>query len=196
MTTRLKGNSHNKNKSRMLVKIFVSIIIIIIIVSLGYFYISTVRFSGSIGPNNCGFRGYSCKTLLLNYTGYLSFSMEQNTGMALNHIQFACAANTTSTGTPYDTYNAIPNPYQYIGPNGTATFTLQQTSLANGQAIFISRLLCFNAQGKPMNISPNNALGTSFSGILYLNYTLHNTTINSSNPWHTVKFATITVKVT
>ncbi len=176
--------------------------ILIIAVVLAVLFSLGIFGGGNLLGTSClGSPGYSCQTPLLNSSGLLSFTLGESTGTTIYNVQLACAATATSTGMPYDTNALYSNPFQSVNAlTGRATASnavpTNPLTMASGQTAQVSNVVCFNAQGQPMNAAPNNALGTSFSGTVYVNYTTAATTPGSTNPWQTTKLATLTIKVT
>jgi hypothetical protein len=174
--------------------------ILIIAVVLAVLFSLGIFGGGNLLGTSClGSPGYSCQSPLLNSAGFLSFTLGQSTGSTLYNVQLACASTAASSGLPYDA-NSLTNPFQGVNAvSGTAipAVITGLLTLSSGQTSQVSNVVCYNAAGSPIDVSPNDALGTSFSGTLYVNYTTGSSPPSAaSNPWQTAKLATLTIKVT
>ncbi|MFI5412926.1 MAG: hypothetical protein ACHQX1_03470, partial [Candidatus Micrarchaeales archaeon] len=81
-------------------------------------------------------------------------------------------------------------------PWSIAAGSTNAVTLASGQTIAVSQLPCFGTTGLQLaNGGTAATIGAPFSGFLWLNYTTASGIPGGTNPWYTVKAATITVKV-
>ncbi len=163
--------------------------ILIIAVVLGALYVMGV-FSGSafIGNSCMSSSGYLCKNQQLLTDGTLTFNFGQVTGSSLYNMQLACAASAASgVPNPITAFRSIASNGAVLAPSSTGN------TLTNGQILTISSLPCYASNGLPLG---NPALGTGFSGYVWVNYTLASSAASAaSNPWHTAKAITIKTSV-
>ncbi len=181
--------------------------ILIIAVVLAALFSLGVFSGGNLLGNSCvASPGYSCQTATLSPQGTydtLGLTLGQNTGSTVYNIQMACAATTTSGGLPSTsgtaTANVNGNGFGNVLSTGVIAIGANSaTQLVSGQTITIPT----NALGLPCWTSTATALtaaaspvGTSFSGYLWLNYTTGSGAPSGTNPYLTIKIATITTKV-
>ncbi|MDE1825493.1 MAG: hypothetical protein KGH61_01480 [Candidatus Micrarchaeota archaeon] len=141
--------------------------------------------------------GFLCQTPTLNTQGNLSFSLGQSTGSTVYNIAVGCATGATSIGLP-------SNGLVYMYSNGLATPWLANVAnagLASGNALSLtsgsqqtlSGIKCFTAN--PVNALTGPSIGTAYSGTVWVNYTLSNGAVSTSNPFVTQKMATVSLKV-
>jgi hypothetical protein len=128
--------------------------------------------------------------------GAITFTFGQNTGATIYDVQFACTATSISSG---------PNPSTaYMDLYGTGSYSvaanslgLTSNSLVSGQEITIgpnNALPCYGSTGASLyQTSP--AIGTSFAGTLWMQYTQAAGGESATNPWLEQKVAIITLKV-
>ena len=157
--------------------------------SLGVFGANTATTACIAGP------GYLCTGLVLGPLGNLSFTFGQSTGSTIYNIGMGCAAVSTGSGLPS---TSSGNSIVYLGPSGAATWNSAASpfngvlSMPTGETLTISALKCFGTNLAPL-VAP--AIGTTFSGGLWINYTASSGTPGGSNPTLTSKFATLSAKV-
>jgi hypothetical protein len=188
--------------------------ILIIAVVLGALF-SLGVFSGSslLGTSCVASPGYLCSNPSLLTSGLLTFTFGQNTGSTIYDVELACGATSTTGGLPANAYA-----WSTIGTTGTAGTQVipigatvgsnvpvggtwaasygNSLSLSSGQTVQVVGLPCFGAtttQIATANVPA--AIGTSFSGYLWLNYTTTQAAPGAGNSWYTVKAATVTLKV-
>ncbi len=174
--------------------------ILIISVVLGaLFSLGVFSGAGLLGTACIAGSGFLCSSPILATNGNITFSFGQSTGITLYNIAMACVATTTTTGLPGNTVAMV-----LLSATGGATTTLSSPgnagalTLVSGQTITVNALKCFgSAPGTPGLI--NQALGTSFSGSLLMNYTAATgaptSGVGSTNPLLTSKIAALTTKV-
>ncbi len=172
--------------------------ILIIAVVLGALFALGVFSGVGVGTACVAGPGYLCQTITLGPNGNLSFTFGQSTGSLIYNIGMGCASTSTSQG--------LPNPANamvFIGTSGAATPNVVANSaltsnfagslnLGSGATTSVSALKCFSTTA---NALASPAIGTSFSGALWVNYTLGSGAPGGSNPMLTVKYATVTTKV-
>ena len=161
--------------------------ILIIAVVLGALFQLGV-FSGAslVGTSCIGSPGYLCKSPTLTASGYLTFTLGQNTGATLYNVELACASSPDSTGQPYpnSAYNSISSSGLSLPASTTGN------SLVNGQTLTISQLPCYSPSG---TLSSGN-IGASFSGYIWVQYTTQSGAEGAGNLWYTNKAMTIRLK--
>ncbi len=173
--------------------------ILIIAVVLGALFSLGVFSSGALLGTSCvAGPGYLCNNIVLGTSGTLSFTLGQSTGSTFYNIALGCAAASLTTGLPNT--GSTANSITLVSSTGVDTTNgmgasqgaATSTSMTSGQTLAISSLPCYGTTGTALGSS---AIGTSFSGSVWLNYTLSSGVPSSSNPALTVKFATVTAKV-
>jgi hypothetical protein len=107
----------------------------------------------------------------------------QALSLLLYNVQFAC--DTTKGG------NGLP----IAGPGAfeSASILGVNSTLPSGVAVQIRGLDCYGDNGQLLT---NLSVGSSFTGLLWINYTLNGAAPGSDNPYHTTIESWITVKVT
>jgi hypothetical protein len=152
-------------------------VIVIIIVAALLLYSSIFYFGHSnLSVLPCfATPGYSCQNYVLETNGTFSFLFGQYTSPTIYNIKMACAATETTAG--------LPNP-----PSALENITYY---LQNGTMISVA-LQCYGASGTAFS----GSIGSPFSGFIWLNYTNNSTIPSSTNPWHTLKVATISLNAT
>jgi hypothetical protein len=188
--------------------------ILIIAVVLGALF-SLGVFSGSslLGTSCVASPGYLCQTPSLLSSGTLSFTLGQNTGASVYNIELACGATAGSSGLPLNisswavVQTITGNVYNANTPMGgvwNANTVANALALVSGQTAAVSNLICYSNAGLPIGSQRQTTIiaadaapiGTAFTGYLWLNYTTSAAQpSSSSNPWYTVKVATLTIKV-
>ncbi|MFI5412585.1 MAG: hypothetical protein ACHQX1_01710 [Candidatus Micrarchaeales archaeon] len=156
-----------------------AVIVLIVAFALGLFF-SLGVFGPGYQPNssNCiPSSGFLCDTIIMNTYSNVSFGIGNYAGNLYN-MQFACASKQTASGGP---------PAYAIFNGSTPTLNMK-----NGTYVGITELQCYGDNGK----WGNSASGTTFSGFIWINYTDSAAPQSSTNPWHTIKYATFSVKVT
>ena len=162
--------------------------------------------------------GFLCQTPTYDHNANISFTFGQNTGSTIYNLAFGCSAIASSNGLPSNTASIV-----YVGANGFVSNIISSSAntvssgvaayapltLSSGQQITVGILTnaapyngldCFsnaNPSIHPVGSSGNPAvaIGTTFTGALWVNYTLQNAAPSATNPLLTQKFATIQVKV-
>lgn len=152
--------------------------------------------SGSLLGTTCiSISGYSCTTPTLSHsTGNLTFYFGESTGSVFYNVAMACTVSSTTQGQPNPVTAMV-----YLSSSGAATttpsgYTQPATTLTlyNGQTMQISGLKCFDTYQKPLT-SSNLAVGTSYGGIIWINYTLNSGAPGGNNPLITAQFAALTL---
>jgi hypothetical protein len=167
--------------------------------SLGIFGANTASTACIAGP------GYLCTSLVLNAAGNLSFTFGQSTGSTIYNIGMGCAAVTTSTGQP-SVASVNQNAIVYLSTAGAATIYPAANSavapfngflsMPSGQTLTISGLKCYGTNLAPFGtVATAPAIGTPYSGALWVNYTAASGAPWGSNPVLTSKFDTVSAKV-
>lgn len=185
--------------------------ILIIAVVLGALFSLGVFNGGGVIGNACvASPGYLCQSASLGTTGNVLFTLGQNTGTTIYNIALACAATSTTTGYPgmvsgAGTYNAFVGVFTTGSTNGIAQGNFGSlvawnggAQLASGQTIAISGngVPCYGTTGAPLGTAATPAtIGQAFSGFIWMNYTTSTGGYSSTNPWYTVKIATVNLKV-
>ncbi len=162
--------------------------------------------------------GYTCQSVTLAQTGTinvsLSFTFGQASGSTIYNVGMACSATASAGGLPNPTTNSVAtqNTIVYLTPTGAATQNglnpsvgvTSPLTLISGATLRVSKLLCYSSAADSngavgLALTPTTApIGTSFSGGIYMNYTLSPTaptTGGGTNPVYTVRIATFTAKV-
>jgi hypothetical protein len=170
--------------------------ILIIAIVLGVLYYLGVFSPSIIGPTCVSSSSpYLCQSPSLSANGLLSFTLGQSSSVTDYNVGLSCAASSTSQGYPYSTVGG--NVFWYPASNGVISSTANAISpsltLLPRQQIPISGLPCYAATGATLG---NIAIGTSFTGTLWYNYTSSNTAPSASNQWYTAKFGTVSIKAT
>jgi hypothetical protein len=145
--------------------------------------------------------GYYCANPMLSQNDNITFTFGQFTSSKIIYnVAAACSSFATSSGLP----NPSPpsgTPYAamvYLSATGAATAVVSNSatsgslSLSPGQKITVTGLTCYGTKVGP-TITPT--VGTGFSGNIWINYTTSSGAPSSSNPLHTEKVATLSVKV-
>lgn len=174
--------------------------ILIIAVVLGALFRLGVFSSSSLSGTSCvPTSGYLCQNPIFNIEGNLSFTFGNGLGKPIYNVALACAGSATPSGLP----NPSPPsgaPYAamvYIYANGMTSPIVSNSATSGflgmvaGQEVSISGLSCYGASGSDLQNVP---VGTSFSGGLWVNYTLINGAPSGGNPLLTAKFATVSAK--
>ncbi|MDE1856047.1 MAG: hypothetical protein KGH49_02320 [Candidatus Micrarchaeota archaeon] len=168
--------------------------ILIIAVVLGALFSLGVFNTGSLLGTSCvASPGFLCSSPTLNTAGNLSATIGQSTGSTFYNVGMGCASTTTTAGLPNPTGATV-----YVNSNGMANTiaanapTVGTLTLVSGQTISLSALKCY---GTNANAITGPSIGTTFSGGLWMNYTLSSGAPGSSNPMLTQKVASITLKV-
>lgn len=120
--------------------------------------------------------GFVCDSLIMKTNSNTSFSIGNGYGNLYN-MQFACASKQTANG-------GAPSYAIFNGSNPVL-------NMKNDTFIGITDLPCYGDNGKINNLT----IGTSFSGFIWINYTNSVAVPSSSNPWHTVRYATFSANV-
>jgi hypothetical protein len=176
--------------------------ILIIAVVLGALFQLGVFGGGNLIGSSCiAAPGFYCQNAAIRNTATangLAFVFGQNLGISIYNIAMACAATSNSQGYPSGAA------FNDIGTNGgwLPTLGTQGTSLASGATLSIggggvtaNNIPCIGNNGKPVGFG--SPVGTSFTGYIWMNYTTSSGIPEpNSNPWYTVKIATLNTKVT
>jgi len=170
--------------------------ILIIAVVLGALFSLRVFNSGALLESSCvAGPGYLCQSPILDVNGNLMITFGQSTGSAMYNVGMACAATATSTGLPSPTTS-----FMYLTALGAATAVpangpaVGALTMMNGQTVSITLVKCFNSAGSALMLA-SSPIGTSFSGSIWLNFTLTSGAPGGANPMLTAKIATITAKI-
>jgi hypothetical protein len=180
--------------------------ILIIAVVLGTLLSLGVFGSSSfIGTSCIAASGYLCRSPILDTNGNLSISFGQAAGRSIYNVGMACAGSATPLGLPNPSStsgnqamvymlangfpSSIPSNVQVYASNVIIGNTLV---LSSGQTVSVSSLNCYGASGLDIGNVPR---GTAFSGGIWVNYTQLNQPPSATNPFLTVKVATLTAKV-
>ncbi len=174
--------------------------ILIIAIVLGVlYYLGVFTQVGSLGTSCIASAGYLCQNPSMASNGVLSFTLGQSTGAAQYNIGLACASTANSAGLPYlGTYSG--NAFYYPNSAGVAASTVYLSanaiSLVSGQSQPITNLPCIGSVGGAAvsGLFNPGAIGATFTGSIWYNYTSTSGAASASNPWLTVKMATITIK--
>lgn len=168
-----------------------------ILVLLEVFFLSAFSFCPAVSSPCIAEPGFLCQRPVLGTNGNLSFTFGESTGVAkIYNVGMACTATQNRTG--------LPNPpiaMVYLSPNGTATTALANgpgvgaLNLLSGEMITVTGLKCFGSI-VPIEALTNLTIGSSYTGLLWINYTTNKGMPGPSNPIMTTRFATIYVKVT
>lgn len=166
--------------------------ILIIAVVLGVLY-SLGIFNGNtaLGTSCISIPGYLCENPSMTTAGLLSFTFGQNTGTTEYNVGFACAETSTSTGMPN---SGATNPWEFPSSTSGAvsgTIPANTYTALSGSQVSITGLDCYSGTGSLFN---PGAVGTSFTGKLWLNYTTSSGTPSSN--WLTNPIGTLTVRTT
>jgi hypothetical protein len=189
-------------------------ILVIAIVLAALFSLGVFNGSNLTGTSCVASTGYLCQSPRLTSNGVLSLTFGQETGATIYDIELACTATAGSGGGPSNvlawavietntgnSYNSnVPVKNTKNGNSGKwSTNYGNALTLGSDQATSVSNLICYNGKGVPFGLQGGGqsaAIGTAFTGYLWLNYTTtRDEPPSASNPWHTVKAATITIKV-
>mgnify|MGYP001572188272 CR=1 FL=1 len=184
--------------------------ILIIAVVLGaLFSLGVFNGGASLGTACVASAGFLCQApITLGTNGNVTLLLGQSTGTTMYNIALACTATTyKSTGLPnpltatvvlysngmasnvISGYNGFfVNTIPYISVAGTPL------TLVSGQTVTISGLKCFSTTGAPFATGASSAaIGASFSGAIYMNYSTTSTLTQGTTL--TQRVATITLKV-
>ncbi len=175
--------------------------ILIIAVVLGALFQLGVFNGGSLAGSSCvASPGFYCQNLALQNaattTNGITLTFGQSLGYTIYNLAMACAATSNSLGYPSGTtFNDINSVGSWMPSLGVVG-----TSLASGSTIAIgvtatsNNIPCIGSNGKSVGFG--SAVGTPFSGYLWLNYTTNSgAPAAGTNPWYTIKVATISTKV-
>lgn len=193
--------------------------ILIIAVVLAALFSLGVFSGGNLLGNSCvASPGYECTTATLapgtgtvglTSVDYLSLNLGQNTGSSINNVELACSATVTSNGYPSVSssnvaslggagYNVMMTGtgmgFANVLSTGAVTNAVSGLNMQSGQTASITMLPCFGSTGYLLTTG-SSPIGTSFSGYLFINYTTSSASPGASNPYFTLKVATITLKV-
>lgn len=174
--------------------------ILIIAVVLGALFSLGVFNTGSLLGTSCiAAPGFLCQNPVLGTTGNLVMTIGQSTGSAFYNVGLGCAATATSAGLPNPTTALVQantigaaNTLPANQANANAALTGTIMTLVSGQTISISGFKCYDTTGTALSAP---AIGTTFSGGIWMNYTLSSGASSGSNPMLTQKIASVTLKV-
>ncbi len=172
--------------------------ILIIAIVLGVlYYLGIFNGAASLGTSCTAQAGYLCQTETMASNGMLSFTVGQATGATQYNIGVACAATAATNGLPY--LNAFAGNVFYYPSTSTSTVAnilpANTVTLVSGGQTTIVNLPCISSTPGSAIFNPA-AVGASYTGKLWYNYTSGSGAPSASNPWLTVQFATITIKTT
>jgi hypothetical protein len=182
--------------------------ILIIAVVLGALYAIGV-FNLGTGNGCIAAPGFLCTSAALNHAGNISVTIGQSSGSTYYNVALACAATTTTGG--------LPNPSNSMvliwGSNGVASNTLSgynvgtssgnilittgnDLSLASGQTVTVNSLPCYGSAGVRLATGTANVvIGSSYSGVLWMNYTTSSSAPGGANPVFIQRVGTMTLRV-
>ena len=185
-------------------------ILIIAVVLAALFSLGVFNSGALLGTACIAAPGYQCTSPSLSTAGNVVFTFGQNTGSSLYNIGFSCAAASNSLGPYIATSGGLGSGFYYLNSGGTGV--VQGSSSvpgANGYSLLTSQtvtlpttgngIACYASSGNTLlavsGVGGVLPVGTSFSGTIWMNYTSSSgAPSGSSNPFYTVKIATITVK--
>ncbi|MDE1850221.1 MAG: hypothetical protein KGH54_00295 [Candidatus Micrarchaeota archaeon] len=174
--------------------------ILIIAVVLGALFSLGIFNSGSLLGTSCvAAPGFLCQNPVLGTNGNLSVTIGQSTGSTFYNIGLGCASTATAAGLPNPTGSLVQiatsgaaNTLPANQANANAALTASILQQVSGQTTSISALKCF---GTNANAITGPSIGTTFSGGLWMNYTISSGAAGGSNPMLTQKIASLTLKV-
>ena len=172
--------------------------ILIIAIVLGALYLLGV-FSAPV-PTGCIVAApYYCQNPIMGTGGTLSFTLGQNSGSTEYNIGLGCAATTTANGLPYTgSTTATSDGFYFLGTSGAVsgnTLPANTLTLSSGQQIPVSGVQCWSSSGA-LESASGIAIGTGFTGKLWVNYTSSSGAPGPSNTWQTAEIGTVSVKAT
>jgi hypothetical protein len=149
----------------------------------------------NVSTNCTAVFGYRCSSPInLGYNGNFSFMFGQFTGNTIYNVALACseASRTSSLPDPNSAMVLISSngdaSSQVAG--GNATLGSSELSVASGSTQEIYNLKCFDGASSPITTF---GFGSTFSGYLYVNYTLSSKVPGGGNTWYTQRFASLNV---
>lgn len=168
--------------------IAIVVVIILLVVFVGL-PLGLFNFSSSPATNTCtagSIQGSSffCTDPILTASGTLSLEIGQASGSTMYNVELAClsTANTLAYA-PYE---------QGVAYSSITNFGSTSSNFTSGQMLSVSNIPCYGGYG----LIGTEPVGTQFTGIIPVNYTREGGPANNvTNPWVTLKLATITVKV-
>jgi hypothetical protein len=179
--------------------------ILIIAVVLGALYAIGV-FNLGTGNGCIAAPGFQCAGAELNHAGNLTITVGQSLQSNFYNVALSCAATTSVTSA------GLPNPPSSMvliwNNNGTASNELSgggnnlitaanDLSLASSQTITVNSLPCYGSSGIRLATgTANMIIGSSYSGVLWMNYTTSAGPSSGANPVFIQKVGTFTLKVT
>jgi uncharacterized protein (UPF0333 family) len=144
-------------------------------------------FNSRLAPSYCNpAPGFTCTAVAINKNGVATLVFAQATGATLNITGVACSnnQNDTITGPKYGNFNVLP-----YNPNTIAYYPNSQ--LSNGIIVYSSSSTRIQAN---CFVAPNNlakgALGNSFSGFIWINYSINSLPGSYHNVQQLVSFST------
>ncbi|MDE1828440.1 MAG: hypothetical protein KGH65_04740 [Candidatus Micrarchaeota archaeon] len=173
--------------------------ILIIAVVLGALFSLGIFNSGSLLGTSCvAAPGFLCQNPFISnvVSNNLSVTIGQSTGSTFYNVALGCAAAAGTTGLPnaggansivYLTSAGATTP---ISSNGANNGLL---TLGSAQTVSVTGLTCFGTNANSLRGQP---IGATFSGGLWMNYTLSSGVISGSNPVLSQKIASVSLKVT
>ena len=152
--------------------------------NLGVFNSSTVT-----GTTCTGATGFTCQSPSLVTNGTMTFLFGQLTGKTLYNVQLECTASIGAGNlpNPINMFNSITN------AGAMLIYLDSGNSISNGQTITISGLPCYDTSGN--RLSSSQVVGASYSGYVYVNYTIQNAVHSATNPWSTTRAIVVRTKV-
>jgi hypothetical protein len=174
--------------------------ILIIAVVLGALFQLGVFSGGTLVGSACvAAPGFYCQNIVLQNTAAdngIAFTFGQNLGVTIYNIAMACAATSNSQGFPSGaSFNDINSAGSWVPSLGTAGASIISGGTLNiGITTGTNNIPCVSSTGKLVGVG--SAIGTPFSGFIWMNYTTGpGAPAAATNPWYTVKVATINTKV-
>lgn len=173
--------------------------ILIIAVVLGALFSLGVFNTGSITGVSCvASPGFLCQNPFISnaISNNLTVTIGQSTGSTYYNVAMGCASSAGTSGLPNaGTSNGIVylnalGSAVSLAPNGVNNGLL---TLVSGQTVTVNALTCFGTNANALRGQP---IGSTFSGGLWMNYTLSSGVIAGTNPMLSQKIASISLKVT
>ena len=166
-------------------------ILIIAVVLAALFSLGVFSGTNLLGQSCVASPGYLCENLVLGTGGTLSFTIGQSTGQAIYNVELACAATANANGGPGPGGTAFEPIVSGTASYATVANEANGVTIPDGGTVNVAGLTCYDNTNAALS-SP--ALGTAFTGFLWLNYTTSYS--NTPSSWSTIKIATVSSKVT
>lgn len=164
-------------KKQQASKIVYYIIILIVFAIVIFKLVTSIGWIGREGLNNLNQNSctseqtFSCANPVMHSNGTFSFTFAEDVGTLYN-VHLACSSigrdwQPIANNTPY--YELVS-----IAPN------TRNNSLVNNQHINITDLPCYGQNGTRLN---SQTIGQSFTGYVWINYTIHPQIPSTNNSW-------------